>query len=74
VLAYAADKPHNARTVLTRHGLLREAVWQRFGAGCDGTIWYYSSAVSSLPGRVPPPLFDEQEEAVQKMAEPNRER
>jgi (p)ppGpp synthase/HD superfamily hydrolase len=73
-LVYAADKLHNARTVLAGHRALGETVWQRFGAGREGTIWYYSSAVDSLRGRVPPPLFDELEEVIQKLRELNRQR
>ena len=37
-LVYAADKLHNARTVMIGHRLLGEAVWHHFGGGRDGEV------------------------------------
>lgn len=40
-----ADKLHNARSILTdlyRHG---DAVWHKFNAGKEGTLWFYRSLI-----------------------------
>lgn len=44
-LVSAADKLHNAQSVLRdlrEHG---EALWSRFNGGKEGTLWYYRSLV-----------------------------
>jgi len=44
----AADKLHNARSVvadLRRHG---EATWGRFNGGRDGSLWYYRALVDAF--------------------------
>ena len=44
----AADKLHNARSILAdlhRHG---DAVWQRFTADRAGVLWYYRSLVTAF--------------------------
>lgn len=46
-LVSAADKLHNARSVLTDYRALGEALWNRFSGGRD-TIWYYRALVSSF--------------------------
>ena len=44
-LVSAADKLHNARTIVSDYRHLGEAVWQRFKGGRDGTLWYYRELV-----------------------------
>jgi (p)ppGpp synthase/HD superfamily hydrolase len=36
-----ADKVHNARSILRDHILVGEAVWARFTASKEETLWYY---------------------------------
>ncbi|MHB9023302.1 MAG: HD domain-containing protein [Armatimonadota bacterium] len=48
LLVSAADKLHNARSILAdfrRHG---EAVFSRFNAGREGTLWYYRELVNAF--------------------------
>lgn len=43
-LVSAADKLHNARSILMDYRLLGEDLWERFSGGRrDGTLWYYRS-------------------------------
>src|SRR5205823_14149785 len=47
-LVSAADKLHNARTILADYRVLGDGLWQRFTGGKDGTLWYYRSVVEAL--------------------------
>jgi GTP pyrophosphokinase len=40
-----ADKLHNARSLLTDYRLVGEALWQRFNASREETLWYYRSLI-----------------------------
>jgi (p)ppGpp synthase/HD superfamily hydrolase len=42
-LVSAADKLHNARTILTDYREHGESIWERFQGKRDGTLWYYQS-------------------------------
>jgi (p)ppGpp synthase/HD superfamily hydrolase len=42
-----ADKVHNARSILRDHQIEGEAVWERFAASRDETLWYYRELVSA---------------------------
>lgn len=47
-LISVADKLHNSRCLVgdvTRHGVV---IYERFNAGRDGTLWYYSAVVDAL--------------------------
>jgi len=63
-LVSAADKLHNARTILAdyrRHG---DAVWDRFSGGKDGTLWYYRALVEAYRPHGVTPLVGELERVV----------
>jgi len=63
----AADKLHNARTILAdlrRHG---KAVWQRFNGGRDGTLWYYRQLVQIFREHGPSFLVEELDRVVSEM-------
>ena len=47
-LVVAADKLHNARSLLADHGRLGSAVWSHFRGGRDGTLWYFRQVLASL--------------------------
>jgi (p)ppGpp synthase/HD superfamily hydrolase len=47
-LVAAADKLHNAQTILSDYRALGESLWSRFNGGKDGTLWYYRSLVEAL--------------------------
>jgi (p)ppGpp synthase/HD superfamily hydrolase len=63
----AADKLHNARSLLAdlrRHG---QAVWQRFNGGREGTLWYYRRLVQLFRERGPCFLAEELERTVSEL-------
>lgn len=47
-LVSAADKLHNARSILADYREHGEALWQRFSGGRDGTLWYYRELVAAF--------------------------
>lgn len=49
-LVSAADKLHNARSILTDHRTHGGALWVRFNkdAGREGSLWYYRSLASTF--------------------------
>ncbi len=47
----AADKLHNARTVLHDYRHLGERLWRRFNAGKKDQLWYYDQLVRVLKGK-----------------------
>jgi (p)ppGpp synthase/HD superfamily hydrolase len=44
----AADKLHNARSVLADYRQHGEALWPRFTGNRDGTLWYYRAVTDAL--------------------------
>ncbi len=46
-----ADKLHNARSILADHRRVGDAVWDRFSADRDETLWYYEALVGAFEGR-----------------------
>ena len=58
-LVSAADKLHNARTILADYRMLGEAVWGRFNGGREGTLWYYRSLVEVMQDTGPAPIIEE---------------
>jgi len=47
-LVSAADKLHNARSVLSDYRKLGGALWERFNGGREGTLWYYGALVEAF--------------------------
>jgi (p)ppGpp synthase/HD superfamily hydrolase len=47
-LVSAADKLHNARSILSDYRVLGDGVWARFSGGKEGTLWYYRTLVGAL--------------------------
>ena len=67
LLVSCADKVHNARAICTdvrTHGL---AVFERFNAGRDGTVWYYRSLADAFLRLMPGALSAELGDAVSTM-------
>ncbi len=80
-LVSAADKLHNARSVLSDYRRVGEALWPRFSGRRDGTLWYYRTLVDTFRavgsnsvvdelGRVVAELERWAAEAVRKRSEP----
>lgn len=66
-LVSIADKIHNARSIATdlyRHG---EAVWDRFTAKKDESLWYYRALVNAFEKHGKSPLTEELGRVVTEM-------
>ena len=63
-LVCAADKLHNARSILGDFRHLGEEVWQRFSGGREDTLWYYRSVADTLLRSGRTPLVDELDRTV----------
>ena len=66
-LVSAADKLHNARSILNDYRLLGDAVWERFQGGKNGTLWYYRAIVDAFHTVESTPLVDELERVVREL-------
>jgi (p)ppGpp synthase/HD superfamily hydrolase len=64
LLVSAADKLHNARTVLADYRVLGDDIWQRFNGGKEGTLWYYRSVTNALKDTGVNPVVEELERVV----------
>lgn len=64
LLVSAADKLHNARSIMHDYRIIGEACWQRFKGGKDGTLWYYRAVVEVLRQTGSAPLIEELERVV----------
>ena len=47
-LVYAADKVHNARSIVADRARIGARVWSRFRAGRKGSLWYYRAMLEVL--------------------------
>jgi (p)ppGpp synthase/HD superfamily hydrolase len=65
----AADKLHNARSVLAERHVIGDIVWDRFNAGRDEQLWYYRAVVEVLRTRFPGRLTDELADVVQRLGQ-----
>ncbi len=63
-LVVAADKLHNARSLLQEYRRLGEALWPHFRGGKAGTLWYYRAALEAVRGEAPADLVAQLEDAV----------
>ena len=66
-LVVAADKLHNARSVLSDYRVLGEALWRRFNGGKEGTLWYYRTATDVLRSAGTTPLIEELDRVVSEL-------
>lgn len=48
LLVSAADKLHNARTILADYRELGEELWPRFSRGKQGILWYYRASAAAF--------------------------
>ena len=66
-LVSAADKLHNARSILDDYRALGESLWSRFNGGKEGTLWYYRSLVEIFRAAGPFPLAEELDRVVSEI-------
>ena len=55
----AADKLHNARSMLGDYRAVGDQLWSRFNEGVDSQLWNYGCLADILQRRLPGPLTDE---------------
>ncbi len=55
-LVSACDKVHNARAILNDYRQIGEALWDRFTAKRDGTLWYYRALVEAFASHGAKPI------------------
>ncbi len=66
-LVSAADKLHNARSILADYRQVGEDLWTRFTGGKGGTLWYYRALVSAYQQAGSTPLFEELDRTVTEL-------
>jgi (p)ppGpp synthase/HD superfamily hydrolase len=59
LLVTAADKLHNARSILREYRRHGESLWSHFRGGRDGTLWYYHAVLDILTQSEKTPLVEE---------------
>lgn len=68
LLVSAADKLHNARSILIDYREVGESLWSRFNAGKEGTLWYYRSLVTAYQkANAPQKLLAELDRVVSEL-------
>lgn len=63
-LVCAADKLHNARSILGDYRVVGDEVWERFRGSREETLWYYRGVTTALIRSGRTPLVDELERVV----------
>jgi GTP pyrophosphokinase len=63
----AADKLHNARSLVADGRLLGEDLWTHFNAPREDQLWYYGAVVDILEVRLPGRLTSELAAAVEEL-------
>lgn len=58
LLVSCADKVHNATAILEDYRRIGEKLWQRFNAGRDAQLRYYSALAALFAERLPGPLAE----------------
>jgi GTP pyrophosphokinase len=66
-LVSAADKLHNARSVLSDYRAVGEELWGRFTGGREGTLWYYRAVVDALGAVHDDPIVEELDRVVREL-------
>lgn len=66
-LIVAADKLHNARSIVSDLHAIGNEVWKRFRAGRDDTLWYYREVLDALGNEWRHPILHDLAAAVDAM-------
>lgn len=66
-LVSAADKLHNARTMVTDLRILGPSLWNRFNASRDETLWYLGALVEAFREAGTAPIVEELARAVAEL-------
>ena len=73
-LVSAADKLHNARSVLADLRVLGEELWARFNGGKEGTLWYYRTLVEAFREAGSNPIVEELDLVVSELEHLSKKR
>ena len=68
-LVSAADKLHNARSILADYHAVGDALWDRFRGKRDGTLWYYRAFLDTIGDAAPQKLLAELRRTVAEIEE-----
>lgn len=71
-LVCAADKLHNARSLLADYRRVGERLWELFRGGRAGTLWYYRAVVDALRQAETTPLVEELDRVVTELEQAAR--
>jgi (p)ppGpp synthase/HD superfamily hydrolase len=63
-LVSAADKLHNARSIVSDYRELGEQIWERFQGKREGTLWYYRALLNEFKRKKLNRLINELERVV----------
>ena len=66
-LVSAADKLHNARSILADLRSLGDELWDRFTGGKEGTLWYYHALVEAYAEAGSNPVVEELDRVVREI-------
>ena len=66
-LVSAADKLHNATTILKDYRILGDNIWSRFKGGKEGSLWYYRALVEAFRKVESTPLVDDLDRVVSEL-------
>lgn len=66
-LISACDKLHNAESIVRDLDTVGDALWDRFTAPKDGTLWYYAAVAEALGDGWEHPVLDRLHQAVEQM-------
>lgn len=66
-LVSAADKLHNARSILADLRAVGDELWDRFTGGKEGTLWYYRALVDAYAGAGSNPVVEELDRVVREI-------
>ena len=66
-LVSAADKLHNARSILVDLRAVGGELWDRFTGGKEGTLWYYRALVEAYAGADSNPVVEELDRVVREI-------
>ena len=66
-LVSAADKLHNARSILADLRFLGDDLWDRFTGGKEGTLWYYRALVEAYARAGVNPVIEELDRVMREL-------
>lgn len=69
LLVVAADKLHNARSLIEDHRNIGDDLWGRFNAGAEDQLWYYRSVSEIISAQLGGPIADQLNAATDTLAE-----